>query len=229
MPSVGVLIMAQGRQSRLSKLGTPKQFLDVNGEPILGRTIRLLKDYGVVPDVVCWMDMAERVLELGAYPLVLDDPGRCILDGIDAVRESFGSKATIVLLGDVVYSRWALRRIWNESGTKDLFFAVSEDLDTGSGETFALAFRWHRNDFVRDMLSVVPCRKAHDDEKLPYQCGHLRNLLFCMQGARNMRPMPQRGYCEELSLVIDDWTSDIDTPEDVDTLLPELCEHAASE
>lgn len=39
-----ILIMAQGEQRRLAHLGKPKQLLEVNGEPILRRTLRLLRE-----------------------------------------------------------------------------------------------------------------------------------------------------------------------------------------
>lgn len=44
-----VVLLAHGRQERLLDLPIPKQFLEVAGEPIIHRTIRLLVEQGVKP------------------------------------------------------------------------------------------------------------------------------------------------------------------------------------
>jgi hypothetical protein len=42
-------------------------------------------------------------------------------------------------------------------------------------------------------------------------------------------PAPKRQWAEELCLVVDDWTTDIDTPFDVEHTLPKLDAHVREE
>ncbi len=208
--------MAQGRQERLAELGHPKQLLEIApGETILARTIRLLKEI-IFPepedeiDVVGSTELASSTH--GASLIPLDDPGFCILDGL--ARKRLIADRTVVLLGDVVYSRRAISTILGIE--QDLFFFGTPDLTNSTGEIFAFGFSLERLGDVRRALDEAPCRRAQVDKGQP---GHLRYLMRDL-GIVVGGP----GYIEST-----DWTKDIDTPKDLREVLPHLREMVALE
>lgn len=226
-----IFILAQGRQRRLQhRIATRKQLLEVNGEPILARTIRLCRD--ILPAtvdnpsytvVIGWPDLGQEYA-----PATMPCPGNCILDGIREVESRLPTITSrrVYLLGDVVFSRAALTKILNEP--RELFFAATPDLGRGSGEVFALSVAPVAQFEANLALNTVSCRGLDVGDK--YQPGHLRNLLWRLMEMRGLKndSGPVGEYHSSLVLPIDDWTDDIDTPNDVDHL-PELGKLAREE
>lgn len=217
-----VLIMCQGEQRRLGRLGYPKQLVDVDGVPNLHRTVGLILEMGRMVDArICVVGRNSDRLALALSGLCdereLPDPGHCILDGIAATADLWRGRV-IILLGDVVFSRAALAAIVDDE--RPLFFAGKKIADTTgentTGELFALSFAAEEHARIAILLGSVPCRtRDHGREPMRYatgqQSGHLRYLLWHLQrGARN----PWPAYF----LAIDDWTDDIDYPSDIERL-----------
>jgi len=217
-----IVILCQGGQSRLrGKIATRKQLLEVNGEPILARTIRLCREgigNALTPIVVGWPDFPPE------YKAVVNpNPGHCILEGIRWSLDYFGPSAIwVFLLGDVVFSRESVYRILGSAMYQEdrpQFFAVTKgDLGRGSGEVFAFVTHGNCLHETKAALDTVDCIGAHAScEK--YQPGHLRELLWTLMRMRNLVPDKRPAeYHSSLVLEIDDWTTDIDTTEDVERL-----------
>ena len=217
-----VLIMAQGQQSRLAHLDHPKHLLEVDGEPILGRTLRLLRELApkATPTVIGWPALLCHAQSLVTLP----EPGQCILDGIDATRFLWGSGRVLVLLGDVIFSRAALSNILADG--RDLFFAGTPELSASDGEVFAMGFAPAARKLLDELLRYAPCRfDGERRRQFPtQQGGHLRRLVWEAQrvrmglelGERNWHPQAaETATSSDLYLVVDDWTDDIDKPSDV--------------
>lgn len=239
-----IFIMAQGKQKRLPTIATRKQFLLVDGEPIIRRTLRQLGENNIVaPIVVGWRDMALR-LPIGQSPgscslLVLEDPGYCILDGIRQTQDSWGDEPVLILLGDVCYSNAAIGQLLARAmdappgrapfnGSTHPFFTASPDLGRGGGETFALYVPYDHAE-VHTALDTVPCRGIDTGDR--YQPGHLRNLLWRLMEMRGLGPdyvLAGAEYHSSLVHPIYDWTTDIDTVADLEKL-PHLTECARRE
>jgi len=219
------------RQHGLEGIDVPKHLLEVNGEPILARTIRLVQELTSqwtiwekpIIHVVGWPEHAAAAPPYGL--ITLDEPGQCVLDGIAQTRKFWGSGRVLVLLGDVVFSRAALRSIlWDRS---PLFWAgglVHSDGSHKSGraEIFGMGLGACMQDFVSFLLDDAPCRAPG---RTGYAGGHLRRLLWeahriiVMKATRSTEQYhpwaPQQAPNGPLFRLIDDWTDDIDTFEDV--------------
>lgn len=207
------IILAQGEQRRLQDLGYPKHALQVGDESILGRTTRLLDERGWPMTVIGPPTLRSCVALHGARLITLARPGFCVLDALANIPHLFDQR-TVVLLGDVVWSRDALDRTL--SCRRDLFFAgqpgpifVGVPSAANVRELFAVGFSEYEHDLVKQLVFDAPCRKGSYDVNGP---GHLRNLLSAAC----------RFLAGDLLLAIDDWTDDIDTAADLTTKLPLL-------
>jgi hypothetical protein len=222
-----VLIMAQGRQERLSSLTIPKQALLVGGEPILGRTLRLLQDHARKAIVIGPQSLLEITAAHGAALITLSNPGYCILDGLyQTLPLVGGSDEILVLLGDTVFSKKALaaivqrtERLRSAPAGTDFFFAGTSDLTNSTGELYAFALRPTMYFFFRDKIEQAPCRRAAVVDK--GQPGHLRHLLRAF-GYRVDQNLVEAGLENGVYEPVDDWTKDIDTEKDLAELLPKL-------
>jgi molybdopterin-guanine dinucleotide biosynthesis protein A len=209
-----VIILAQGRQTRFKSLDYPKCLIEVSGEPLLMRTFRLLRgiDEDMVPNLIAQyfsQGIYDRLLSTFAHR-ALKDPGYCVLDGLAQTTDLWSKDGrTVVLLGDVCYSREAIREIF--ATRAHVKFFCSPDLSPSTGEIYALTINAFLNEPIIKMLQDAPCRKIAHKIAQP---GHLRNLLWDIQ---NERTTPSQGYCT----FIDDFTTDFDTDEDLKQI-PEL-------
>jgi len=217
------IILAQGKQERLSGLACPKQVLEVAGEAIVARTARILIELGVRPVLlVGWSTIWGHMKQHGVACHELADPGLCILDGI---AESEGlwywsGDELLFVLGDVVFSRSALEDIVYSPVNSGFLFAATPDLGRGSGEVFTLKTGCNTAPDLVDLLKEVPCRSEHgsiqSEPYAKYQCGHLRNLLWHIMERRGLMPDSHPAeYHSSLVLPIADWTDDVDTYNDV--------------
>lgn len=241
-----ILILCNGQQRRLPMLPHPKHMLEVGGEPIIERTIRLLYELqpggawaaGVIGpaafDAAIEQSRAQQPRE-EAWRISrfrAEDPGHCIVDGILAARATwhdpeFPVARRVILLGDVVWSRAALTKVLAE--TRPLVFAGTPVLTAAQGEVFALVF--DNPQHVKNLCETCPCRM--DGKRVrtfPHpRGGHLRRLLWHAQEARGrFEAMGSQTWDPALYLPIDDWTDDVDTPDDV-ARLPTLAQFIAIE
>jgi hypothetical protein len=229
-----VLIMAQGEQRRLpkEKIGCAKQMLPVADEPIIVRAARLVREmapWARVLTVGRWSDFS--AVE-GVAPVVeLHDPGACVLDGVAAALARLDADErpvigrAVVLLGDVVWSRQALKVLLHDESAA--VFAGTPKLTPSTGEVFGCAFA--DVDVLRVSLADVPCRfkasarRSGREVPMTYAPGqiggHLRNLLFYLQWGRSCRPphpgTPRPWWEERYYAPIGDWTTDVDDEKDV--------------
>jgi hypothetical protein len=233
--------MAQGRQERLEGiLDVPKQALNVGGEPIVRRTQRLLEDY-VAPGeitVVGWPTFHNLdLIAPGVTLQTLNDPGTCIVLGLHRARawRNWNHDRFVILLGDVVYSKNSLRAIFSER--RELVFAGSSDLSRGAGEVYAVTLDAHSQPLLTSLIRDTACLRvcATRDRGQP---GHLRNLLWAYQARHPFLELEKgtgyiigtkRCWWETFYLPIDDWTNDIDTADDIETVLPALNRHVREE
>ena len=254
-----IYILCQGEQTRLVDLGKHKHLLEVNGEPILRRTLRLLRELGEPHPVVvgrypllyeAMLDAEKRGacedkfdIELGVTRhrvyhrlATLDDPGTCVLDGIAGILRP-DAVDTIVLLGDVVWSKPALAWMLDNPASgvqlnRLMWFSGTSILSPSQGEVFAVGWLASERDRVRALLETVPCRTRADGGPMRFsqqQGGHLRRLLWWAMASADYIPLSEtRMWCSSIYLNIEDWTTDIDDQADVDRL-PELDALCAAE
>jgi molybdopterin-guanine dinucleotide biosynthesis protein A len=226
--------MAQGEGRRLRDLGKPKQLLEINGESILHRIVRMVGE--IKPDasvvVVGWPELAGA--KNGAQLVTLSAPGYCILDGLLEARQWWTPvdirDRCVVLLGDVVFSRHALTQILCDQ--RELVFAGTTDICASEGELFAVAWSWAQTAHVLHLLEHAPCRvdsRGGNPKKYPRpQGGHLRRLLWEAQRSAGLKIPAKQQWHPEMYLPISDWTWDIDDDADLQRI-PRLEREAARE
>ena len=179
------------------------------------------------------------------HPVVLShrliDPGNSSLKGVVAYMNAvcanwirFGpNKHTTVLLGDVVYSWRCLRTLlfsateapnsWRQDGA---VFVGSGDLSASGGEIWGISF----NEAGRpNMTAALAGALERHPPFATYQCGQLRRWFIeraLMAGLINDRSDYATAKTTTLYAAVDDYTDDIDVPQDLITL-PNLARQAA--
>lgn len=180
-----------------------------------------------------WLYATERGKRLQIDTHTLPDPGNSSLKGLYRfLRDdtaSLAADATVVLLGDVVYSWNALRALWQAPCS--LAFACSSDLSPASGELFGIA----SNSQAQLFAAVGVAMENHPPKQVDktYQPGQLRLVLWAIDRAHqwkgehanllhvggDWRPADERG-ARPWFIPIDDYTRDFDKPADLEFLAP---------
>jgi hypothetical protein len=146
--------------------------------------------------------------------LTLTVPGNSALAGLQQVLPiggPYSERRSIVLLGDVIYSRDAMGKILHSD--QEMVFVGTPNLAADAGEIFAVAWGPAQAARVKHMIDQS-CFEA--PRFSAYQPGQLRRILWKAIG---YVPEPKHfgSYliAEKCFLPIDDWTMDIDTPADL--------------
>lgn len=207
-----VVVLAQGRQTRFTSLTYPKCLIRVGGETLLMRTLRLIP--GREANLIVPPDLTARAESPVLFPpgtwafRSLNEPGYCVLDGLIQTKDLWSRDGrTIILLGDVCYSRATIDAVFSDS--RDCVFFGSPDLSRTGGELYALAFDHGWVEYLYGVSGSMPCRAIKHTVAQP---GHLRNVLWDVQDGVGLSVMsPDARYYR----IIDDFTTDFDTDEDL--------------
>jgi len=185
-----VLIAAGGTNERWGVPGA-KVLAEADGEPLVGRTLRMVRERGVEPFVL------SSIAEVGAfvgrawYPV---PPTPSVCETLLAARELWGASAGALLLGDVWYTDSALRAAMGYRGALVRAWGNHQ-------EVFALA--WHAD------LARLVARCTTD--ALPHG-GKLWHALRLMDG------LPPRSHARLPAMLtwVTDGTRDFDHAQDLD-------------
>lgn len=135
-----ILILCNGPTIRLAG-SLPKQLTPVDGEPILHRTVRLLRERGETDITVVGSDPDLIVKDAGWFSPGVDQPGQPA--GLSSSELWSYWKPTILLLGDVFYTEYAIDVILDTYvHTWTLFcrFGYNQDGSLGGGEGWGVKF-----------------------------------------------------------------------------------------
>lgn len=118
------IILADSNNTQRFK--TPRQLIKINGEPLVARTIRLLKENGVKDILITSHD--KRFDNLGAkrYEPKNNIYNPMTLEGywLNGFPEELLKEPICFLFGDVYYSESAIKKIVNTDTDKTLFFCT---------------------------------------------------------------------------------------------------------
>ena len=215
------IIIAAGEGTRWNDhLGIPKHFIEIDGESIIRRTVRLLNENGV-GDVYVVAPDDDRYRIDGSAMFVPQLRSRCDENcGADKFLSSeelwLSDGRTIVLYGDVYFTDDAIKTITTYSHIDWLLFARPYgSLITGCpwGECFAQSFF---NEHIPEHVRTIRCAvDLHHDRKIGHPSG--------WQHYRAMTGLPveywDRPFYGDRLVRIDDWTEDFDSKEDYETFM----------
>jgi len=214
------LIIAAGEGSRWGDyLGIPKHLAKVDGEPILYRTVRLLKENGVSEIIIIGpMYMRYWVDDVNLF-VPVKNPEYADADKFLSSEMLWNATGrTITVFGDVFFSEEAMTKIVScDRTTWTVFGRPSGSKFTGTpyGEIFAHSF------FPNDILKHKECLEILVDavKKKDAKKGSGWEHYKVMQGIRGRDIRRSKIIIDENFVEIDDWTEDFDFPEDYDNFI----------
>lgn len=205
------IIMAGGTYQ---KWATPRQLLEFRGEPIIARTIRLLKEHGV-SDIFISSD--NDVFEQFNIPVLKHDNGYNAreyndFDGYwcDAFYPT--EEPACYIFGDVIFSEEAIKKIV-ETETDDIeFFASAPPFDKHYYKQYAepFALKVVNQKHLRQAISLV---KIYDQAKV----FNRKPIMWELWQVIKRTPVNIIDYTNYTA--INDWTCDVDDPEDIEKIL----------
>lgn len=210
------LIFAAGSGKRWPS-ETPKQLVEVEGEIVIDRTIRQLKERGVD----CWVVTRDPRLERPGTKAFTPTLCRWLVETILATKEIWRDDM-ILLLGDVWFSDRCINKMVEAKGTH--WFGRQDVSYLSNGPSEVWGCTWNADDcedFVESM-EVELQRCIELDKKAPVRLDkeafnleeHLRGSLW--QPYRYLAGVPidsHRFDTSGLWVEVHDWTDDFDTPE----------------
>lgn len=192
------------------KWDTPKHLTELKGEPLVARTIRLLKENGVTDIAISSNN--ELFEQFGVPVLKHENPYRLPLEGratspwLDAFYPM--NEPVCYIFGDVVFSPDAIKAIVNKD-TKDIdFFASAKPLPKIYPKHWAEPFAFKVAD-TKLFFTAITTTKLYDKEG----CFNRQPVSWELWQVIKDTPLNKVDYTNYT--VINDYTCDIDCPEDI--------------
>ena len=200
------IIMAAGSANRWGNyLGVPKQLIKINGEPLLHRTIRLLRENGV-KDIIVTVPKKGYFGDIGVEEV--EGVSGCEVDKFLNAKQYSGG---IFIWGDCYFTESAIKKI--VSNKKDLMFfgrrGASKITGKRCGELFAVKTN---NEFFKKAEEI----KKHKEKMR--RCASWELYTYITEGVipyKNFRKYVKGGVGKRF-VHIDDETDDFDYPRDYD-------------
>ena len=200
------IIMCGGQYDKWDK---PKQLVEVGGEPLVARTIRLLRECGV--EDIAISTTHSGFSDFGVPVLLHNNPYRLGLnqDYNDWLSAFYPiTEPTCFIFGDVVFSKYAIQTIV-ETETDDIeFFASAEPLADIYPKKWAEPFAYKVVN-IQKFFACIEKAKQYEKEGRFYRKPVSWELWQVIKGT----PLGVVKY--DNYTAINDWSCDIDSPEDI--------------
>ena len=194
------------------KWQTPKHLSVVKGEPIVARTIRLLRESGVEDIAISSND--EVFEQFGVEVLRHDNPYTLPKDSdaktpwLDAFYPM--NEPVCYIFGDVVFSPEAIRKIVNTQTDSIEFFASAKPLPKMYPKRWAEPFAFKVQDTKKFFDAIIEVVKLHTIHNAFNRQPIAWELWQVIKGTQLNK------ICYDNYTVINDYTCDIDEPEDIE-------------
>ena len=204
------IIMAGGQYKGWEK---PRQLTEINGEPIIARTIRLLRENGV-EDIAISSNL-EGFDNLGVPVLKHHNPYKSSdVDGGESYWVSGFYPAyydVCYIMGDVLFSEDAIRTIV-ETETEDIeFFASAPPFDERYTKNWAEPFAFK-------VKAPIKFNQAISQTISLENKGYFARRAIAWELWQVIKGTPLNVIDYTNYTVINDWTCDIDEPEDIEKM-----------
>ena len=208
------IIMCGGTYKRWE---TPRQLTEICGEPLIARTIRLLKEAGI-SDIA--ISSNNSVFEQFGVPVLRHDNGLVVTEElnvkgywVDAFYPT--DEPACYLFGDVVYSPEAIKTIVGTETDDIEFFASSPPFAPEYIKPWAepFALKVENTDHLKHAVCIT---KQYADMGLFYRHPIMWELWQVIQAT----PLNHIDYGNYT--VINDYTCDVDRAEDIELIENEL-------
>lgn len=190
------VIMCAGKGTRWNNyMGISKHLVKINGETLLGRTTRLLKENGIKNYIITTSDIRYK-----EYGKIKDQSfNDCEIDRFEPIN----GKEIVYLYGDVYYSENAIKTIINTPTDNILFFGSCIEI-------FAIKIK-NKKMFYEHKDRV---KKLYLKNKI--------NRCIGWEVYRSLNNIPFNEHIiKDMYIKIEDETDDIDYPEDYENFIKE--------
>lgn len=218
---IRVIIIAAGKETRWNKYkGISKHFIEIDGEPIIKRTVRLAKQY--TDDI--YVVGKDKRYNIPDSKLFIPKFNKYNYDADKFLNseELWNTEGrTVVLYGDVYFTDQAMKSIMEYEGREWKLFGRFEKSDiTGTpyGECFAQSF--YPEDIKKHKLALLYIADLKSRNKI-IRCGGWEHYRV-MSNNGEYGPRVKK---DEYFFEIDDWTDDFDSPQDYEVWLSRYKKH----
>ena len=195
------IIMCGGNYQKIN--GVPRQLVTIKGERILDRTIRLIRENGVEDIGVTCTD--DAFMGVDAEIFHYDSTG----PWVNAFMKTY--EPTTYIMGDVYFSPEAIRKIVETDTNSIEFFASAPPFAPNYPKPWAepFAFKVYDYEFFHASIEKV--------KELLAQGAWLRDPI-AWELWQVIKGTPINQICYTNYTVINDYTCDIDTEADIETM-----------
>ena len=205
MSNYKYILLCGGMNSKEQKsFDKPRHLLEIKGEPIVARTIRLLRERGV-EDISISTDMPELFEGFGVQIIK-----RCFYsDTLWIECFPHTSESTCFIFGDVIFSPEAIKKIV-EKETEDVeFFASAPPFPTTYKKRWAEPFAFKIKDTQHFFNAIEETFRL----RVRYNAFKREPIAWELWQVIKRTPLNIIDYTNYT--VINDYTCDIDEPEDI--------------
>ncbi len=201
------------------KWETPRQLVKINGEPLVLRTIRLLREAGVSDIIISVSNVVQYklfrsvadledipVLAKGSNKYVAYEYNKC--DGYWCDAFPLSDVPTCYIFGDVVFSPEAIKTIVNTVTDDIEFFASAPPFDRRFSKSSAEPFAFK-------VVDTIHFKNAIETTKYIADNGAFKRHPIAWELWQVIKRTPLNIIDYTNYTVINDYTCDIDNPEDV--------------
>lgn len=192
-----------------SKWNIPRQLIEISGEPVVARTVRLLKEMGIPDSDIYISSNDDRFKD---YAQILQHENNFqgyVKDGgswVDAFYPT--DESTCYLMGDVVFSPGAIYTIINTDTDSIQFFASCPPFSKAYSKRYAEPFAFKVVDQKR-FRAAIDFIKANEKTGI-FRRRPIAWELWQVINGENVKEINYTNYC-----IINDYTCDIDSIEDI--------------